>query len=62
MPGEINTGKTQRLKAQLLTPMTDRVQRGGVGSVRKATRVGNGVCHGGIVTDAWPGAVHFAND
>ena len=62
VPGEINAGKTQRLKAQLLTPLTDRVQRRSVGSVRGAARVGNGVYHGGIVTDAQPGAVHFADD
>ena len=60
--GEINTGKTQCLKAQLLTPLTDRVQRRSVGRIRGATGVGNRVCHVGIVTDARPGAVHLMDD
>ena len=60
--GEINTGKTQCLKAQLLAPLTDRVQRRSVGRIRGATRVGNRVCPVGIVTDARPSAVHLMND
>ena len=56
--GEINAGKTQRLKAQLLTPLADRVQWCSVGRIRGATGVGKRVCHSGIVTDARPGAVH----
>ena len=60
--GEINTGKAQRLKAQLVTPLTDCVQWRCVGRIRAAARFGNRNCHIGIVTDAQPGAVHFAND
>ena len=60
--GEINTGKTQRLKAQLLAPLTDRVQRRSVGRIRGANGVGNRFFHAGIVTDARPGAVHLMDD